>query len=211
MSNPGKNIARVIKSEAKIPPFSSFTVKVKCSSLSCGLSPPGFVTTWTVAHQAPPSMGFPRQEYWSGLSFPSPGELPDPGMEHRASCVAGRFFTAWATFTIRKSQISTVQQHRGRSLGISLCLGQCLRLWKGDLRIGRSRFCSSGHFHLEERKFSMMWWRAFATCWQRGAVKAISLLPKCAVSTLLNLVDFLRKLQLFQTLLLHRRLQGGRT
>ena len=36
---------------------------------------------WTVAHQAPPSMGFSRQEYWSGLPFPSPGDLPDPGME----------------------------------------------------------------------------------------------------------------------------------
>ena len=37
------------------------------------------VTSWTVAHQAPLSMGFPRQEYWSG--FPSPGDLPDPGIE----------------------------------------------------------------------------------------------------------------------------------
>ena len=36
---------------------------------------------WTVAHQAPLSMGFSRQEYWSGLSFPSPGDLPDPGIE----------------------------------------------------------------------------------------------------------------------------------
>ena len=35
-------------------------------------------TPWTVAHQAPLSMGFPRQEYWSGLPFPSPGDLPDP-------------------------------------------------------------------------------------------------------------------------------------
>ena len=42
---------------------------------------PLFVTPWTVAYQAPPSMGFPRQEYWSGLPFPSPGELPNPGME----------------------------------------------------------------------------------------------------------------------------------
>ena len=40
-----------------------------------------FVTPWTVAHQAPPSMEFPRQEYWSGLPFPSPGDLPDPGFE----------------------------------------------------------------------------------------------------------------------------------
>ena len=40
-----------------------------------------FVSLWTVAYQAPPSMGFSRQEYWSGLSFPSPGDLPDPGIE----------------------------------------------------------------------------------------------------------------------------------
>ena len=39
------------------------------------------VTLWTVAHQAPLSMRFPREEYWSGLPFPSPGDLPDPGIE----------------------------------------------------------------------------------------------------------------------------------
>ena len=41
-------------------------------------------TPWTVAYQAPPSMGFSRQEYWSGLPFPSPGDLPDPGIELRS-------------------------------------------------------------------------------------------------------------------------------
>ena len=40
-----------------------------------------FATAWTVAHQAPPSMGFSRQEYWSGLPFPSPGDLSNPGIE----------------------------------------------------------------------------------------------------------------------------------
>ena len=40
-----------------------------------------FVTPWTVPHQAPLSMGFLRQEYWSGLPLPSPGDLPDPGIE----------------------------------------------------------------------------------------------------------------------------------
>ena len=40
-----------------------------------------FATPWTVAHQVPLSMGFPRQEYWNGLLFPSPGDLPDKGME----------------------------------------------------------------------------------------------------------------------------------
>ena len=43
-----------------------------------------FATPWTVAHQAPPSMGFSRQEYWRGLPLPSPGDLPDPGIEPRS-------------------------------------------------------------------------------------------------------------------------------
>ena len=44
-----------------------------------------FATPWTVAYQAPPSMGFSKQEYWSGLAFPSPGDLPDPGIEPRSA------------------------------------------------------------------------------------------------------------------------------
>ena len=43
-----------------------------------------FATPWTVAYQAPPSMRFSRQEYWSGLPFPSPGDLPDSGTELRS-------------------------------------------------------------------------------------------------------------------------------
>ena len=52
-----------------------------------------FVTPWTVAHQAPLSMGFPRQEYWSGLPFPSPEDRPNPGIERASPTLAGRFFT----------------------------------------------------------------------------------------------------------------------
>ena len=44
-----------------------------------------FVTPWTMVHQIPLSMGFPRQEYWSGLSFPSPGDLPNPWIEPMSS------------------------------------------------------------------------------------------------------------------------------
>ena len=49
---------------------------------------------WTVAHQAPLSMGFPRQEYWSGLPFPSPGDLPNPGIKLASPALPGKFFTA---------------------------------------------------------------------------------------------------------------------
>ena len=43
-----------------------------------------FATPWTAAHQASLAMGFSRQEYWSRLPFPSPGDLPDPGIEHKS-------------------------------------------------------------------------------------------------------------------------------
>ena len=55
--------------------------------------PDSFGALWTVARQASLSMGFPRQEYWSGLPFPSPGDLPDPGIKSMSPALAGRFFT----------------------------------------------------------------------------------------------------------------------
>jgi len=54
---------------------------------------PDSATPWTVACQAPLSMGFPKQENWSGLSFPSPGDLPNPGIKPETPAMAGRFFT----------------------------------------------------------------------------------------------------------------------
>ena len=53
-----------------------------------------FATPWTVAHQAPPSMGFSRQEYWSGLPFPSPGDLPDSGIEPRSPALQADALTS---------------------------------------------------------------------------------------------------------------------
>ena len=54
---------------------------------------PPLGTPWTVARQAPLSMGFSRQEYWSELPFPSPWDLPDPWIEPMSPELAGRFFT----------------------------------------------------------------------------------------------------------------------
>ena len=51
------------------------------------------MTPQTVAHQDPPSMGFSRQEYWSGLPLPTPGDLPDSGIKPASPALAGRFFT----------------------------------------------------------------------------------------------------------------------
>ena len=59
-------------------PEDSLISKVKVKLLSCVRL---FAPPWTVAYQAPPSMRFSRQEYWSGLPFPSPGDLPNPGIE----------------------------------------------------------------------------------------------------------------------------------
>ena len=60
-----------------------------------------FATPRTVAYQAPPSMGFSRQEYWSGLPFPSPRDRPNPGIQPRdptrVSRIADRCFNFWAT------------------------------------------------------------------------------------------------------------------
>ena len=53
-----------------------------------------FGTPWTVAQQAPLSMGFSRQDYWSGLTFPPPGDLPDPGIEPASPALAGGSFTS---------------------------------------------------------------------------------------------------------------------
>ena len=50
------------------------------------------MTPWKVAHQAPLSMGFSRQEYWSGLPFPSPGDRPNPETEPMSPALTGRFF-----------------------------------------------------------------------------------------------------------------------
>ena len=51
-----------------------------------------FGNLWPAAHQAPLSMGFPRQEYWSGLPFPSPGDLSDSEIELTSPALAGGFF-----------------------------------------------------------------------------------------------------------------------
>ena len=68
-------------------------IELSCVRLSAAL--------WTVAHQTPLSMGFPRQEYWSGLPFPPPGDLPNPGIEPASPgspALADRIFYHLATW-----------------------------------------------------------------------------------------------------------------
>ena len=77
--------------------FSSITVVLTCVQL--------FVTSWTVAHQAPLSMGFSRWEYWNGLPFPTAGDIFDPGMKPMSlasPALTGWFFTTSATWEAQK-------------------------------------------------------------------------------------------------------------
>ena len=67
-----------------------FKITMNACMLSCVQL---FATPWTVIYQAPLSMEFSRKEYWSGLPFPSPGDLPDSGIEPTSPSLAGRFFT----------------------------------------------------------------------------------------------------------------------
>ena len=135
-------------------------ISAKCTHLFSYSLIPTFATPWTAAHQAPLSMGFSRQEYWSGLPCPPPWDLPDPGIEPRSPtwqadslpseppgmpwilewvaypfpraspqprnqtrvyCLAGRFFTSWAT---REASPSTNIRAWNQQLyvkGISCC------------------------------------------------------------------------------------------
>jgi len=73
-----------------------------------------FATPWTVAHQVPLSMGFSRQEYWSGLPFPSPGDLPNPGIEPRSPALQADPLTSepftqpiWESYLLMEVEINT--------------------------------------------------------------------------------------------------------
>ena len=74
-----------------------------------------FATLRTVAHQAPRSMGFSRQEYWSGLPFPPPGDLPNPGIEPRSPA-----FQAEALTSEPPGMDVQMQMHQSRVLLLQL-------------------------------------------------------------------------------------------
>ena len=73
-----------------IPLYMLQLINVRACLISCVQL---FVTLWTIAYQVPLFMEFSRQEYWSGLPLPPPGDLPDPGIKPVSPALAGRFFT----------------------------------------------------------------------------------------------------------------------
>ena len=87
--------------------------KVKVKSLSHVQL---FATPWTVAYQAPQSMEFSRQEYWSGSPFPSPGDLPNPGIEPRSSALQADALLSEGRKAMTKNVQTTTQLHSSHTL-----------------------------------------------------------------------------------------------
>ena len=97
-----------------------------------------FATPWTVAHQAPLSTGFSRQEYFREFPFPSPKDLPDPGVKPLSlvsPAPAGRLFTTSATWDFEVTQLES-QQHHFLCIEESLSLAEFPSVWHG-LGLGR--------------------------------------------------------------------------
>ena len=117
-----------------------------------------FVTPWTIAHQAPLSMGFPRQEYWSGLLFPSSGDLPDPGIKLgqmsnvNVSCIGRWVLYCWASKEARQRGVTLAKhdiQHT-QFVRLSLNCQKVKSVWKNESR----------KFYLENRVngfYSILW------------------------------------------------------
>ena len=118
------------------------------------------MTLWTIAHQGPLPQGFSRQEYWSGLPCPPPGDLPDPGIEPvpiMSPALAGRFFTTSATWEAcensEKSVICSLEERYWQSDLGSPASGternKCL-LFRSHLNFpggsdGKASACNAGH------------------------------------------------------------------
>ena len=126
----------VTKSWTRLSDWTELNIVVTAQSLSLVQL---FAAPWTVAHQAPLSTEFPRQEYWSGLPFPSPGHLPNPGIEPMSlasDALAGRFFTTSATW--EASYIAVIQEFFSKRASPSflflLCLWAKLFYWSVILK-----------------------------------------------------------------------------
>ena len=114
----------------------SFTIL--CQHGGGGLGPkscPTLVTPRTMAHQAPLSMGFSKQEYCSELLFPSPGDLPNPGF--KPGSPEGRFFTHWAPGKLINTVNSSFSQLKKKNLIDSLLLKKLIDLNLDDVIGGK--------------------------------------------------------------------------
>ena len=91
--------------------FHHIISRVCAFMLSCLVVSNSFATPWTIAFQVLLCMGFRRQEYWNGLPFPSPEDVPDPGIEPTSPALADRFFTT-----------ETSQKHHIKGVCVCVCV-----------------------------------------------------------------------------------------
>ena len=132
-----------------------------------------FATTWTVAHQVPLSMGFSRQEYWSGLPFLSPGDLPNSGIEPRSTYIPGGFFTIWATRESLSPYIASAILRVGakglepswRGLFMKKLWWNCHKVQKSWYRVRRAEFCSFVCRYSGSTMESLRTWTLRQTTW----------------------------------------------
>ena len=95
-----------------------------------------FATPWTVSHQAPLPMGFSRQEYWSGLPFPSPGDLPNPGIEPRSPALQADALTSVMEATKKEKKKLGADENNKTVILLIKGLLQCLS--------GKESACNAG-------------------------------------------------------------------
>ena len=126
-----------------------------CSVMSDSLAIP-----WTIACWTPPSMGFPRQEYWSGLPFPTPEDLPDPGIEPWFQAVssvspalAGRFFTTAPPGKPMKTETySSIISDKP-----DFCKLKVFQIWSDNQNTFKKGFVPHSP-HPQETKQAQHWW-----------------------------------------------------
>ena len=136
-----------------------------------------FATLWTIAGQAPLSTGFPKQEYWSGLPLPSPGNLPDPGIEAASPAWQTDTLSHWATWEACLFQKQFPQgSMQILTLFYTLILGDLSQLWQTVCMVHRAplRYTLGAHkiktvFLILLRHYSPLLW-----CWhlQRSCKKS---------------------------------------
>ena len=91
-----------------------------------------FATPWTVTYNIPPSMEFSRQEYWSELPFPSPGNLPDPGIEPGSPVLQADTFTLWDSPEERKKPAKTNFSFQEKKKGQNNGHFQTCKTWENS-------------------------------------------------------------------------------
>ena len=129
-----------------------------------------FVTPWTVAHQAPLSMGFPMQEYWTGLPFHSPGDLPDQGIEPMAPAsptLASGFFTT------RKSKMT----HLGNPKWIKA--GDYFHPNSMDLELRRDGSLKENNDVLARKRVMDEWQSGTIASTRASSLVIVTLLDQC--------------------------------